>query len=264
MLVDSHAHLDVEKFQLDREEVLARAWEAGLSTILTVGCVAPGVESLETFWRLLSSDPRICGSIGVHPHDARFFCPSLGEELGRLAENPKVVAWGEIGLDFYYDHSPQEQQIEAFRQQLRLARVVKKPVIIHCRDAEELTAEILEEEFENGPGGVLHCFTGSAETADRFLGLGLHISLGGIVTFPKSEELRRVARGLPPERLLIETDSPYLAPAPHRGKRNEPAFVARVAEVLGEIRDSGVDEIATLTGHNFQRLFGFPSAMPAD
>jgi len=255
MFIDSHAHLDSSDFQPDLEDVLQRAKDAGVSTILTIGCVSEGVESIATFLRLLEDHDCLYGSIGVHPHDARFYSDALGEEIQRLSEHSKILGWGEIGLDFHYHHSPRSQQIEAFRQQLRCARAADKPVIIHCREAEALTCQILEEEFSQGRGGVLHCFTADLETAERCLRLGFYISFGGILTFRKAEDLREIARQIPAERLLIETDSPFLAPVPFRSKRNEPSFLPKVSEVLGKVRRTTSEEIGVLTKTNFKRLF---------
>ncbi|MDA2933896.1 TatD family hydrolase [Acidobacteria bacterium AH-259-D05] len=255
MFVDSHAHLDSPDFQSDVEAVLQRASDAGVSTIVTIGCLSDTLESLQTFLQLLEGYEGLYGCVGVHPHDARFYQPALEEEMGRLMEHPKILGWGEIGLDFYYENSPRPQQIEAFRQQLRGARAANKPVIIHSRDAEDLTCQILEEEFSQGPGGVLHCFTASPTTAERCLRLGFYISFGGILTFRRADDLRDIAGQIPGDRLLIETDSPYLAPVPYRGKRNEPAFVVKVAETLGQIRGVTSEEIGDMTRANFKRLF---------
>ena len=223
--------------------------------MVMIGCVRGAIESIDVFRGLVEDDECLYGSIGVHPHDARFYHDGLGEEMQQLMEHPKILGWGEIGLDFHYEHSPRSQQIEAFRQQLRRAREAGKPVVIHSREAEELTCQILEEEFSQGPGGVLHCFTAGLEMAQRCLDLGFHISFGGILTFRKAESLRQIAERIPSDRLLIETDSPYLAPVPFRSKRNEPALVVKVSEVLGESRGATSEEIGALTTNNFDRLF---------
>jgi TatD DNase family protein len=255
MFVDSHAHLDSPDFQSDIEEVLSRASQAQVSEIVTIGCLAEKEEGPPAFSQLLDEHDALYGCAGVHPHDARFYGPDLEEKLVQLMEHPKMLGWGEIGLDFHYENSPRSQQIEAFRQQLKRARELGKPVVIHSRDAEDLTCQILEEEFSQGPGGVLHCFTAGLETAERCLSLGFYISFGGIITFRQADELRNIALQIPLERLLIETDAPYLAPVPFRGKRNEPAFVVRVAETLAEIRGQTVKEIGELTTANFRQLF---------
>ena len=255
MFVDSHAHLDSPDFRSDVEKVLLRASQAQVSEIVTIGCFSQTPEDQPDFVQLLDEHEVVYGCAGVHPHDARFYGPELEEDLVRLMEHPKMLGWGEIGLDFHYENSPRSQQVEAFRQQLKRARELGKPVVIHMREAEDLTCQILEEEFSQGPGGVLHCFTASFETAERCLALGFYISFGGILTFRRADELRETALQIPPDRLLIETDAPYLAPVPFRGKRNEPAFVVRVAETLAEIRRQKVEEIGELTTANFRRLF---------
>ena len=255
MFVDSHAHLDSSDFQSDLNEVLERAAAVGVSRILTIGCIGEKLSSVSRVIELVERHEPLFAALGVHPHDARFFSLDRGEEIRKWMIHPKVLGWGEIGLDYHYDHSPRDQQQEAFRSQLRLARAAQKPVIIHCREAEEDLCHILEAEFSTGPGGVLHCFTHSLRTAERCLPYGFYISFGGILTFPKAQELREIAEKLPLDRLLIETDSPYLAPVPLRGKRNEPAFVVKVAEKLAEIRTTSADAIGDLTERNFDRLF---------
>jgi TatD DNase family protein len=255
MFVDSHAHLDSPDFQSDIEAVLHRASQAQVSEIVTIGCFNQPLEDSTAFLRLLNEHDAVYGCAGVHPHDARFYEPELEKDLVKLMEHPKMLGWGEIGLDFHYDNSPRSQQVEAFRQQLRRARGLGKPVVIHSREAEDQTCRILEEEFSQGPGGVLHCFSASFETAERCLALGFYISFGGILTFRRADELREIALKIPLDRLLIETDSPYLAPVPFRGKRNEPAFVVKVAERLAEIRGQTIKEIGELTTANFRRLF---------
>jgi TatD DNase family protein len=255
MFVDSHAHLDSPDFEPDFEAVLHRATQARVSEIVTIGCLNQTLDGQSAFLRLLNEHDALYGCAGVHPHDARLYEPDLEKELVELMEHPKMLGWGEIGLDFHYDNSPRPQQVEAFRKQLRKALGLGKPVVIHSREAEDLTCRILEEEFSQGPGGVLHCFSANLETAERCLALGFYISFGGILTFRRADELREIARQIPLDRLLIETDAPYLAPVPFRGKRNEPAFVVRVAETLAEIRGQTVEEIGELTTANFRRLF---------
>ncbi len=255
MLIDSHAHLDSLDFQADLEAVLARAHESGVGSVLTIGCVQESIGSLTTFMENLDSHGHLYGAVGVHPHDARFYSQALEALIIDVIGHPKILGWGEIGLDFHYDNSPREQQIEAFRNQLRCARDVAKPVIIHCRNAEQLTCQILEEEFAGGPGGVLHCFTGDLDMAERCIELGFYISFGGILTFPKAADLRESASHIPVQRLLIETDSPYLAPVPFRGKRNEPAYLPRVADILAQVCGMTPDEVADTTSENFTRLF---------
>lgn len=255
MFTDSHAHLDSPDFQLDIEEVIKRARQARVSEIITIGCLNETEERECTFMQLLEDHDALVGCVGVHPHDAKVYGPDLEEKLVDLMAHPKILGWGEIGLDFHYNHSSRSQQITAFRQQLRGARELGKPVIIHLREAEDLTCQILEEEFTQGPGGILHCFSASLETAERCLALGFYISFGGMITFRRADELRDIARQIPLERLLIETDSPYLAPVPFRGKRNEPAFVVQVAGMLAEIRGLTIEEIGMSTTINLKRLF---------
>lgn len=255
--VDSHAHLDASDFHLDLEETLERADQAGVGAILSIGCVQKNGSELTRFLQLLNEHEHVYGGVGVHPHDARCYDQGLGNEIRQIARHPKIVGWGEIGLDFHYDNSPRDRQIECFESQLRLARLSDMPVIVHTREAEALTCEILERECSdpNSRGGVLHCFTGGLKTAMRCLEHGFYISFGGILTFRKSEDLRNTAAQIPLDRLLIETDSPYLAPVPFRGKRNEPAFVVKVAEVLGQLHGKATAEVAAITKTNFDRLF---------
>lgn len=257
MFVDSHAHLDMESFHQDLSSVLLRAAEHQVKQILTIGCVRqPGVESRNVL-ELMKDRPQISAAFGIHPHDAALFSKSLEKELTQLLKDSRVVGLGEIGLDFFYDHSPRLKQQEVFRRQVALARSAGIPIIIHSRQAEEETCRVLEEFFarEDSDSGVLHCFTGTWEMARFCLGLGFSISFGGIVTFPKSQALRDVAARVPPEQILIETDSPYLAPVPYRGKRNEPAFVVYVAEMLAKVTGRSRAEIGELTSRNFQRMF---------
>jgi TatD DNase family protein len=253
MLVDSHAHLDDPRFNEDREAVIQRAWDAGIRKILTIGngsgpdqmgCGIPVAEGYD--W--------IYTSVGVHPHDAAKVREEHYTMLEDLAKHPKVVAVGETGLDYYYDTSPRDIQREVFRRQLALARKLDLPVIIHTRDAEQDTEEILRQEAPSR--GVLHCFTSSEKLADAALGIGFAISFSGIVTFPSAKALAEIARRIPSDRLLVETDCPYLAPVPHRGKRNEPSFVADTARFVAELRGISADELSTQTSANFDRVFG--------
>jgi len=253
--VDSHAHLDSEDFASDLPEVLERARLAGVERILTVGCLNGDARSSARMLELLASQPDMFGAVGVHPHDARCFTPEVEQKLTTLLSLPRIVGLGEIGLDFHYDYSPREQQREAFRRQLRLARRLHKPVIIHTREADEETCTILGEELDPGAAGVLHCFASDEKTAEFALGLGFYISFGGILSFKNAERLRSIARGVPADRLLIETDCPYLAPVPYRGRRNEPGYVVRVAEVLAGERGVTAIEGGAQTKANFNRLF---------
>jgi len=254
MFIDSHAHIESPEFDADREAVIARAREGGVDVILEVA-LNNRDESFEKALRLVEQHDFIYLALGVHPHDATMSNPQLEQRLVRLAEHPKVIAWGEIGLDYYYDNSPREIQREVFSRQLHLARELGLPVIIHSREAEQDTLEILHKHWDRGRKGIMHCFTGSRAMAHECLTLGLSISFSGIVTFKKAEELRQIAREMPIERMLIETDSPYLAPALNRGKRNEPLFVREVAKQIADLRQLHPEDIGRITAYNFRRLF---------
>ena len=256
MFVDSHCHLETAKFNADRADVIARAREGGILQMLTVGQVERDWTSMEASLALAESHDFLVTSIGMHPHDARFFTEETAERMRATAEHEKVVAWGECGLDFYYDNSPRDQQREVFRRQLRLAREAVLPVILHSRDAAEETISMLRAEWHGDPdGGVFHCFTYDLPVAKQALELGMLISFSGIVTFPTSSDLKEVAAEIPLESILIETDSPFLAPVPHRGKRNEPLFVKDVAAEIARLRGISIEEVAEATACNFRRLF---------
>jgi TatD DNase family protein len=254
VLIDSHCHIDMRDFDDDREEVVTRAKEAGVETMLVVA----GLDGAGGHRRALEMAERwrLVASAGLHPHEARLGSEALYGDLRALAESREIVAIGEIGLDFHYDHSPRAAQVEAFRRQVRLAREVGLPVIVHSREADEETADLLEREGGGELRGVIHCFTGSERLARRALALGFFISFSGIVAFPKAEPLRGVARSVPLDRLLVETDAPFLAPPPHRGKRNEPAFVVEVARALAAARGESFEAVAEATRRSFAVLFG--------
>lgn len=258
ILIDSHCHVDSAEFDRDREEVLQRAREAGVRFMLCVGTGEPASGNFERAVRLAEIHENIFAAVGVHPHDAKTYDDEAEKQLINLARtSKKVVAWGEIGLDFYYDHSPREIQIEVFRRQIRVARDLNLPVIIHSRDADRETVEILIQECSRTdfPGGVMHCFGGTAQAAIELMKIGFYISFAGNVTFKKAENLREAARVVPIDKLLVETDCPYLAPVPMRGKRNEPAFVAETARFLAEFKNVDLEELARATAENFFRLF---------
>jgi len=259
--IDSHAHLDGPKFDADRAEVLARAREAGLERILTIGS-GTGPGSLDCAIKIAEQHDWIYATVGIHPHEAKLATEADYSEMQQLAANPKVIAWGEIGLDYFYDHSPREVQQEVFRRQMDLARVARLPIIIHCRpsnnseNAWDDTIQMLRDHWaSSGLPGILHCFTGEWKHAEAALDIGFYISFAGNVSFPKAENIRDAARRAPVDRMLIETDCPFLAPVPNRGKRNEPAFVVNTAEVIGELRGSSKEEIGEKTRDNFYRLF---------
>src|SRR5687767_15006844 len=270
MFVDSHCHIDGPEYDVDRDDVSARAREAGVTTMLNVGTGDPHSGVFERAVALSEQHAEIFCAIGVHPHDAKLFDEAAQQRLINLAkQSSRVVAWGEIGLDYHYDHSPREVQGEVFRRQLGLARELNLPVVIHSRSADEDTIAILREHGDTGfsPGnhgqdgratsrtGVLHCFGGSLQMADQAIELGFFISFAGNLTFKKADDLRAIARTLPLERLLIETDCPYLTPVPFRGKRNEPARVVETAKFLAELKGVELEEIGKVTTANFFRLF---------
>jgi TatD DNase family protein len=256
MFVDSHAHIEGEEFDVDRDDVIKRALDAGVEVIVCVGNGDVSKDSHTAAFRLAEQNDFIYTTVGVHPHEARLFDEELSCRLKDLSQNPKVIAWGEIGLDYHYDNSPREAQREAFRIQLRMARERGLPISIHTREAEAETLSILDQEWTNaGLGGVIHCFTGTRKFAEAAVERGFLISFSGVVTFKKSEDLHETARSLPLDRILIETDSPFLAPVPYRGRRNEPAYVVETAKALAELRGTTVDEVAHQTSGNFRRLF---------
>ena len=251
----------MEQFDADRAQVLERARTAGIDNILAIGS-GTGPGSLDCAIQLADQHDWIYATIGIHPHEAKLAGEQDFEELAELAKHPRVLAWGEIGLDYYYDHSPREVQREVFVRQMQLARAARLPIVIHCRPSEnsenawdECLGLIEEHWAASQLGGVLHCFTGQEPHASKAVELGLLISFSGNITFPKAENIRQVANQLPLDRMLIETDSPFLAPVPHRGKRNEPAFVIKVAEKIAELRRISVDEVAHRTSENFRRFF---------
>ncbi len=258
MFVDSHAHIDGEQFDADRDEVVERARAAGVRAILNVGTGDPHGGELERGVEVAGRYEGVHAAAGVHPHDARLYDEAAERRLlSILKGGGRVVALGEIGLDFHYDHSPRDVQREVFARQLRLAREVGLPVIIHSREADDETVEILRDAYAGAArGGVMHCFGGGGRMAEAVLELGFHISFAGNVTFKKAENLREVARTVPSERLLVETDCPFMAPVPLRGRRNEPAFVVETARFVAELRGVAPDELGRTTAENFSRLFG--------
>jgi TatD DNase family protein len=261
MFVDSHAHLDGKQFDSDREQVIARAREAGVRTMVAIGN-GDGPPALDAGVKLADQYPFMYATVGIHPHEARLADDAAYETMQRLARHPKVIAWGEIGLDYFYDHSPREIQKAAFLRQMELAAAAKLPIVIHCRpsdgsdDAWQDCLQLIEEQWApKGIGGILHCFTGTLAHAQRALDLGFMISFAGNLTFPKAQQIREAALHVPLDRMFIETDAPYLAPVPHRGKRNEPAFVKETARKMGELRGLSMDEIGGLTSSNFYKFF---------
>jgi len=256
--IDSHCHIDGPEYDADRQEVIARALDAGVTTMLNVGTGDPGSAVFERAAELAERHKNIYAAIGVHPHDAKLFDEAAEIRLIDLVkQSSKVIAWGEIGLDYHYDHSPREVQRDVFRRQLRIARALDLPVIILSRSADDDTIDILRDELDSyGRAGVLHCFGGSLQMARDALDLGFYISFAGNLTFKKAEDLRDVARQLPLDRLLVETDCPYLTPVPYRGKRNEPARVVETAGCLATLHGRESEEIGRITSENFRQLFG--------
>lgn len=256
VFVDSHCHLDGPEYDLDRDAVLARAAETGVKHLLIVGTGASYREIKAALPIAESVDGAYCAA-GVHPHEASNFLSSSLAELKEFATRPKFVAIGEIGLDYHYDHSPRDAQREMLIRQLEVAREIKRPVLIHCRDAWDDMRQILREHWSGaGLGGILHCFTGSREDAVSLLDEGFLVSFAGNITFKNAGNLRDIARVIPADRLLTETDCPFLAPVPYRGKRNEPAYVVEVLRQLAAVRGVDEEELAAQVRSNFERFAG--------
>ena len=253
-VIDSHCHLDMDEFEPDRAEVLARAGAAGVSTMVTIGAGGP-LEANERAVALAAAHAHVFATVGVHPHEASIVDDEVLRAIEALARRPKVVAIGETGLDFHYDNSPRPQQRAAFARFIHLARRLALPIVVHLREADADALEIMAGEGARDAGGVIHCFSGDAASARAFLDLGFHISFSGIVTFKTADALREAARCVPADRLMIETDAPFLAPVPYRGRRNEPALVVRTAAALAEVRGDPLAQLAEATRRNTQRLF---------
>ena len=255
MFTDSHAHLEFPQFENEREDVIERAWEAGVRHLLAIGS-GTGPHDLEAAFPFAANYDWIHATVGIHPHEAALAEEKHFTSLAELCRAEKVLAVGEIGLDYHYDHSPKPVQKDVLFRQLELASKTDLPVIFHCREAwEDLRRIVLDQWQGNERGGILHCFTGTREDAFAFLDRGFYVSFAGNVTFKKSNDLRKVVREVPLDRLLVETDSPYLAPVPYRGKRNEPAYVREVARVVGEVKGLSPEEVGVKTTENFLRLF---------
>jgi TatD DNase family protein len=261
VFIDSHAHLEMEQFNPDREQMIARAREGGIERIVAIGS-GTGPGSLDCGIQLAARHEFIYATIGIHPHEAKLATDADFQELEQLAKRRKVIAWGEIGLDYFYDHSPRATQKQVFLKQMEIAEITKLPIVIHCRPSEgsenawDDCLKLLEQHWKSsGLGGILHCFTGTWPYAKRALDLGFMISFAGNITFPKAQSIRDAAKVVPLERILIETDSPFLAPVPYRGQRNEPAFVKEVARHLGELRGLSTGEAGRETAANFFNFF---------
>ena len=256
-VIDSHCHLDDERFEPDRDAVIARALAAGVTRMVTIGA-SGGMQANHAALALAARHEGVFATVGIHPHEASAVSPAVIDEIARLARAPKVVALGETGLDYYYDNSPRPVQQQVFRQFIHLARALALPLVVHLRDAYEDALAILHEEHASEVGGVIHCFSGDRGAARRFLDLEFDLSFSGIVTFKNADELRAVARMVPADRFLVETDAPYLAPIPYRGKRNESAYVIYAAAAIAEARQQRLDTIATRARANTKRRFRLP------
>lgn len=260
MLIDTHVHLDDPRYDPDREAMFQRAAEAGVTTFITIGC---DLTTSQSAVRLAETRTNVFATVGVHPHEAKEIQEDWYSQLRTLAGHPKVVAFGEIGLDFHYDHSPRDVQSHRFREQIQLAKALGLPLVIHTREAREETIRILKEEQAEEVGGVFHCFSEDAWLAKEALDLGFYLSFSGIITFRNAQPLRDILRTVPDDRLLIETDAPYLTPVPFRGTRNESAHVKLVAEHIASLKygdsPTGLAQVAHLTSDNAKRLFTIPS-----
>lgn len=251
-LFDSHAHIDFPRYNKDRKKVIERARAEGVKYILNCGA---DLESSQRAVKLADEFEGIYAAVGIHPHEASLYSIEIAKKLQKLAENKMVVAFGEIGLDYHYDNSPRDEQRQAFRAQLRLAESLNLPVIIHSREAEEDTINILREEWDPENGGVVHCYSSSAEMAKDLLDLKFHIGFTGLITFKNLEWLRRIVSNTPIKRILVETDSPYMSPEPFRGRRNEPARVKEVARRVAECHNLTIEKTAEITTQNGLKLF---------
>jgi TatD DNase family protein len=254
MLIDSHAHIQGTEYAGEREAVIARAREAGVEKIIAVGGAGEMSSNTEAI-SLADTFPNIYATVGMHPHDAKDVGDDELAQLKALASHAKVIAVGETGLDYYYDHSPRDVQLRVFQQFIHMARETSLPIVVHERDAAQQVAELLRREGGGKLRGVIHCFTGNYEAAREYLDLGFYLSFTGIITFKNADPLRDVVRNVPLEKMLIETDSPYLTPVPHRGKRNEPAYVRFVAEIIAKVKGIDLEEVAESTTRNVQDLF---------
>ncbi len=263
MYTDSHCHPENQRFDSDRADVFARAKAAGVTTMLAIGNGdGPGTNSFDCAIELAEQHDGVYATVGIHPHEAALATQRDFDQLVELSRHSKIVGWGEIGLDYFYDHSPRDVQQRVFLEQMELAKAAKLPIIIHCRPSDNSenawddTLRLIRDNWvSSGLGGVMHCFTGTVEHARASLDLGFVISFAGNITYPKAQNIRDAASMAPLDRIFIETDSPYLAPVPHRGKRNEPAFVTEVARQIGELRNVDREEIGRQTTENFYDFF---------
>lgn len=257
MLIDSHCHIDGKQFDADRDEVVQRAKDAGVAAMLNVGTGDPNTEDFRRAVAVAEKYDSVYASVGVHPHDAKLYDDKAEAHLVSLVKSSKkVIAWGEIGLDYYYDHSPRDVQVAVLRRQIRTAREVNLPILIHSRDADDETVAILTEECSyDGFRGIMHCFGGTPQMAKDLMSIGFLISFAGNVTFKKAENLREAARVVPLDKLLVETDCPFLTPIPFRGRRNEPALVVHTVNFLAQLLSTEPQLLASATTENFMRFF---------
>lgn len=260
MLIDTHVHLDDARYHPDREAVFQRAQDAGVENFVTIGC---DLSTSYSAVQLAIEHPKVFATVGVHPHEAKHIAPNWYPELCELAHQPKVVGFGEIGLDYHYEHSPREVQRQRFREQIALAHSLQLPLVIHTREAQEDTLDILREEQADKSGGIFHCFSEDCSFAKQALDMGFYLSFSGIITFRNASPLHEVIRLVPDDRLLVETDAPYLTPVPFRGKRNESAYITYVAKQIAQIKygdsPTGYARVAELTTTNARRLFKISS-----
>lgn len=255
-LIDSHCHLDSTEFDADRDETIQRALAAGVEHMLNIG-TGNGPPDLEAGVRLADKYPAFFATVGIHPHDAAKAGPGDYRRIADLLAHPKVIAVGEIGLDYHYDFAPREAQKSAFIEQMSIAAPAGKPIVIHTREAWQDTVALLEKYWTpHGIGGIMHCFSGGPEEAQRALELGFYLSFGGILTFPKAAQVHAAAKAAPRDRILLETDAPYLAPVPKRGKRNEPALMVHTARKLADLRGESFEDVCRVTSENFRALAG--------
>ena len=253
-LIDSHCHLETDSFNDDRSRVIDRALHNGVRKMITIGASGPLSANAEAI-RIAETHSSVYATVGIHPHEASLFCEEIATQLESMAASTRVVGLGESGLDYHYDHSPREKQQEVFRRFIDMAKRCDLPLSIHLRNADNDAASAIQEEGLGDAGGVIHCFSSDAAAAKRFLDLGLHISFSGIVTFKNADDVRAAAKIVPNDRILVETDSPFLAPIPYRGRRNEPVLVSYTAASLAEVRGESLATIAATTSANTERLF---------
>lgn len=252
MFVDSHCHLEMEDFEQDRDTVIKKSLEEGLDYILTVGTEE---RYFDKVLQIIEKYDNIYGAIGIHPHNSAYYNDSTEKNVRRYAKHKKIVAYGEIGLDFFKNYSPKDRQIDAFKKQLILAKSLDLPVVIHSRHAKEETLEILQEIHQGNTPGVIHCYSYDYYTAKKLLDMGFYISIPGTITYKNAQKAEEVVKNVPIDRLLAETDAPFLTPVPHRGKRNEPRFVKYTFETIARIRKADIEEIASNIRNNFTKLF---------